>query len=76
MRLLKHVCVLFALLLLLIVRGFSEDPPNLPNVEAADSSVEAVLSHVERGVPEKRSMSALQWESSPMLLLQVGTVRP
>ena len=49
MRLLKQVCVLLAALLLLIVKGFSEDPGDRRSVETTDANSAFGASHAERG---------------------------
>jgi hypothetical protein len=54
MRVLRYVCVLFAALLLPIVKGFSEDPPDHPTADATDLSNGSVMSHVERGAEVKK----------------------
>jgi hypothetical protein len=84
MRLLKHACVLLAALLLLLVRGFSEDPRDRRSPDATDANNAFATSHTERGAFVKKTdpcaeigiesnAAAPNWDS-PAVTTQCGAL--
>jgi hypothetical protein len=55
MRVLKHVSVLLVVLLVVIVKGFSEDPRDRRSPDTLDANNAAGISHAERGTFVKKT---------------------